>query len=218
MEEDEGASGVELGGRGVEEEGPCAGDSGGVVFGGVLLETGGETAGDVDGEGVVHEEEGLRGDGGERAGGAVRVHDGEVEGIEDGEGSGAAGLDVETAAVGAGGDRVDFVDHAVARVDDFAAWDDAAGGDIAGDGDGFAADGGVETAGDGEHGVAEGFGVEALEFPAAVEIFTICGGMGVVGLLPCAACQDEFVETFELPVMGGEVGGEPVEEVRVGGG
>ncbi len=39
----------------------------------------------------------------------------------------------------------------------------------------------------------------------------------VVGLLPCAACQDEFVETFELPVVGGEVGGEPVEEIRVGG-
>ncbi len=126
MEEDEGACGVELGGRGVEEEGPCAGDSGVVVFGGVFLETGGETAGDVDGEGVVHEEEGLRGDGGERAGGAVRVHDGEVEGVEDGEGSGAAGLDVETAAVGAGGDGVDFIDHAVAWVDDFAAWDDAA--------------------------------------------------------------------------------------------
>ena len=148
VEEDEGAGGVELGGRGIEEEGPCAGDSGGVVFGGVFLETGGETACDVDGEGVVHEEEGLRGDGGERAGSAVRVHDGEVEGIEDGEGSGATCLDVETAAVGAGGDRVDFVDHAVAWVDDFAAWDDAAGGDIAGDGDGFAAGERVEAAGD----------------------------------------------------------------------
>lgn len=117
---------------------------------GAATETAGKGGGHVGGEAVVEKAEGLEGRGGDDA---ARFREGRVRTVEDAEefGADAAGrFGVDGAAIGF---RTEFIQGEV-------------GGDVI-DGvfieaEAGAAGLGVEEAADVEHGIAEGFGLEAL--------------------------------------------------------
>jgi hypothetical protein len=161
---------VFFGGGGAAEGGePEVGDAG--VGGGegfVGEEAGGGGLGLLDDEGVIEEVEGLRSDGaaGALADGAVDV--GVVEGFEDFEAFVAEGGSVEGAA-GIGEDVIVFE-----ILSGGAVGIDRTGMDIG------AEEGGIEGAGEGEHGIAQGMGVEAATVGAPEQF--VFGVFGVGGL------------------------------------
>ena len=153
-----------------------------------------ELAGGLDDEGAVHEEERLGGNDGFVAAAARNIGAGEIELREE-------------------FGRVATVDVGV---------DGAAGGEIFGaHADGFAAELGLEGAGDCEEGIVELLEVEATEVgsPKVMVVGVLNGELRIIGGALAVSCagHDEAVEVLDGPTAFDEAGGEVVEKFGMSG-
>lgn len=151
----------EFGGGGGAAEGELVGE--GDLFGGVgagfLLHAGGEGFGLFEGEEAVEEVECLDGGGAFDAAGGALAGVGAVEGAEDGLGFAAHFVGVDHAALVFGGECFDGIEtaEAAALIEEI----EAAAVHLR-----------IQTAADGEHGVADGFGFETAggEAPEVADV------------------------------------------------